>query len=230
MEKFIQFTLKQRVVMNLLFVLLIVVGAFTLLQVSVDRYPNIYFGKMYINTYLPGGAPDEVETLVTRKIEEALQEITDIEYIRSSSYRERSNIVIKFIDDTDYEKIYDDVRIKVLSEVSNLPERAESPVFNFLDVGDWFPTVSINISGDHTNTTLKLVAEELKIPLSAVAGVSQVKMLGEYTKEFHLLLDSLKMENYGITFQNITSVLRQSKYSHSRRPCSHSRGRIYPSC
>ncbi|MFT5700876.1 MAG: multidrug efflux pump subunit AcrB [Desulforhopalus sp.] len=213
MEKFIQFTLKQRVVMNLLFVLLIVVGAFTLLQVSVDRYPNIYFGKMYINTYMPGGAPDEVETLVTKKIEEALQEITDIEYIRSSSYRERSNIVIKFIDDTNYEKIYNDVRIKVLSEVNNLPERADSPVFNFLDVGDWFPTVSVNISGDHTNTTLKLVAEELKIPLSAVAGVSQVKMLGEYTKEFHLLLDSLKMENYGITFQNITSVLRQSNIS-----------------
>ena len=66
MESFIQFTLKQRVVMNLLFVLLIVVGAFTLLQVSVDRYPNIQFGKMYINTYLPGGAPDEVETLVTK--------------------------------------------------------------------------------------------------------------------------------------------------------------------
>lgn len=213
MEKFIQFTLKQRVVMNLLFVLLIVVGAFTLLQVSVDRYPNIYFGKMYINTYLPGGAPDEVETLVTKKIEEALQEITGIEYIRSSSYRERSNIVIKFIDDTNYEKIYDDVRIKVLSEVNSLPERADSPVFNFLDVGDWFPTVSVNISGDHTNTTLKLVAEELKIPLSGVAGVSQVKMLGEYTKEFHLLLDSLKMENYGITFQNITSVLRQSNIS-----------------
>lgn len=210
MEKFIEFTLRQRVVMNLLFVLLIVVGAFTLLQVSVDRYPNIYFGNMYINTYLPGGSPDEVETLVTRKIEEALQEITDIEYLRSSSYRERSNIVIKFIDDTDYKKIYDDVRIKVLSEVNNLPEKADSPVFNFLDVGDWFPTVSVNVSGDHSNTTLKLVAEELKIPLSAIAGVSQVKMLGEYTREFQLLLDHQKMDNYGITFQEITSVLRQS--------------------
>ncbi len=196
--------------MNLLFVLLIVVGAFTLLHVSVDRYPNIYFGKMYINTYLPGGAPDEVETHVTRKIEEALQEITNIEYIRSSSYRERSSIVIKFLDDTDYEKTYDDVRIKVLSEVNSLPERAESPVFNFLDVGDWFPTLSVNISGEHTNTTLKLVAEELKIPLSAVAGVSQIKMLGEYTKEFHLLLDSLKMESYGVTFQQITNVLNKS--------------------
>ena len=210
MEKLIHFILQQRVVMNLLFVLLIVVGAFTLLQVSVDRYPNIYFGKMYINTYLPGGSTDEVETLVTRKIEEALQEITNIEYIRSSSYRERSNIVIKFLDDTDYEKTYDDIRIQVLSEVNRLPERAESPVFNFLDVGDWFPTVSINISGEHTNTTLKLVAEELKIPLSAVVGVSQVKMIGEYTKEFHLLLDSIKMESYGITFHHITSVLNKS--------------------
>ncbi|MFT5727137.1 MAG: multidrug efflux pump subunit AcrB [Desulforhopalus sp.] len=213
MEKLVLFTLKQRVVMNLLFVLLIVVGAFTLLEVSVDRYPNIHFGKMYINTYLPGGSPEEVETLVTQKIEESLQEIDHIEYIRSSSYRERSNIVIKFIDDSDYEKTYNDVRINVLSKAKNLPERAESPVFNFLDVGDWFPTVSVNVSGAHTNTTLKLVAEEIKIPLSAIDGVSRVKMLGEYTREFHLLLDALKMESYGLTFQEITTVLQHANIS-----------------
>lgn len=199
--------------MNLLFVLLIVVGAFTLLEVSVDRYPNIHFGKMYINTYLPGGSPEEVETLVTQKIEEGLQEIDHIDYIRSSSYRERSNIVIKFIDDSDYEKTYNDVRINVLSKIKDLPERAEAPVFNFLDVGDWFPTVSVNVSGEHTNTTLKLVAEELKIPLAGIEGVSRVKMLGEYTREFHLLLDALKMESYGLTFQEITTALQQANIS-----------------
>lgn len=199
--------------MNLLFVLLIVVGAFTLLKIPVDRYPNIHFGKMYINTYLPGGSAEEVETLVTRKIEEGLQEVEHIEYIRSSSYRERSNIVLKFIDDSDYEKAYNDVRINVLSKVNELPERAEPPVFNFLDVGDWFPAVSVNISGEHTNTTLALVAEELKIPLSSISGVSRVKMLGEYIREFHLLLDTGKMESFGLTFQDVTSALQKANIS-----------------
>lgn len=207
MDNFIRFTLKQKVVVNLLFVLLIVVGALTLLKVPVDRYPNIHFGKMYINTFFPGGSPEEVETLITKEIETALQDLEDIEYIRSGSYRERSNIVIKFTDDSDYLKRFDDVRIKVLATAKKLPELADPPVFNFLDVGDWFPTVSVNISGLHTNATLKLVAEEIKIPLSLIPGVSKVKLQGAYTREFHILLDADKLNRYGITFAEVTSAL-----------------------
>ena len=207
MDSFIRFTLKQKVVVNLLFVLLIVVGALTLLKIPVDRYPNIQFGKMYINTFFPGGSPEEVETLITKEIETALQDLEDIEYIRSGSYRERSNIVIKFTDNSDYLKRFDDVRIKVLATAKKLPELADPPVFNFLDVGDWFPTVSVNISGQHTNATLKLVAEEIKIPLALIPGVSKVKLLGAYTKEFHILLDADKLNRYGMTFAEVTNAL-----------------------
>jgi len=213
MEQFVRFTLKQRVVLNLLFILLSVVGAFVLLRVSVDRYPNIYFGKMYINTYLPGSSPEEVETLITRKIEEALKEVDNIEYMRSSSYRDRSNIVLKFFDGSDYRQSFDDVRIKVLSITKELPELAERPVFNFLDVNDWFPTVSVNLSGDHTNSTLKLVADELKIQLAAIPGVSRVKMLGDYTREFHILLRPEKLRRYGLTYSQVASVIAQENIS-----------------
>ena len=104
MQEFVRFTIKQKVFMNLLFVLLMVVGAFTVLQMPVERYPNINFGKMYVNTFLPGASPDEVETLITKEIEEALEDLEQVEYVASSSYRERSNIVIKFDDDSDYLK------------------------------------------------------------------------------------------------------------------------------
>ncbi len=59
MHSFIHFTLRQKVLFNLLFVLLIVIGAFALLKMPVDRYPNIEFGKMYINTFLPGASPED---------------------------------------------------------------------------------------------------------------------------------------------------------------------------
>ncbi len=212
-ERLVLFTLKQRVVLNLLFVLLIVIGAFTLLRIPVDRYPNIHFGKMHIQTFLPGASPEEVETLITREIEESLEELEEIEYIRSSSYQGRSNIVIKFTDDSDYRKIYDDVRLKVLSVSGNLPESADPPVFNFLDVGDWFPVVSVNVSGQHSNTTLKLVAEELKIPLSAIPEVSRVKLLGEFTREFHILVSADKLQRYGLTFYEVTESLGRANIS-----------------
>ena len=220
MQRFVKFTLRQRVVMNLLFVLLMVVGAFTLLRMPVERYPNIQFGKMYVNTYLPGASPEEVESLVTRKIEEGLEGVEDVEFIRSSSYRERSSIVIKFEDDSDYSRRFDDVRLKVLSIVGDLPESTEPPVFNFLDVGDWFPAISVNVAGNHSNTTLTQVAEELKIPLSQLDGVKEVKLTGSYTREFHVLLSEERLRAAGTTFMEVAAALRSANIT---IPAGHAR-------
>lgn len=220
MQRFVKFTLRQRVVMNLLFVLLMVVGAFTLLRMPVERYPNIQFGKMYVNTYLPGASPEEVEIRVTRKIEEGLEGVEDVEFIRSSSYRERSSIVIKFEDDSDYSRRFDDVRLKVLSIVGDLPENTEPPVFNFLDVGDWFPAVSVNVAGNHSNTTLTQVAEELKIPLAQLDGVKEVKLTGSYTREFHVLLSEERMRAAGTTFMEVAAALRSANIT---IPAGHAR-------
>ncbi len=130
MDNFIRFTLKQKVVVNLLFVLLIVVGALTLLKVPVDRYPNIHFGKMYINTFFPGGSPEEVETLITKEIETALQDLEEDDYIRSGSYRGALKHFIKFTLMTVIISNVDDVRIKVLGKLSlkNSPEPRTSGI------------------------------------------------------------------------------------------------------
>ncbi|TKB23257.1 efflux RND transporter permease subunit [Desulfopila sp. IMCC35006] len=213
MQHFVLFTLKQRVVLNLLFVLLMVVGAFTLLRMPVERYPNIQFGKMYINTFLPGASASDVETLVTTEIEKGLEDLEEVEYIRSVSYGERSNIVIKFVDDSDYEKRFDDVRLKVLSIVGDLPDRAEPPVFNFLDVNDWFPTISVNVAGRQGNSTLTDIAETVKIPLAQIEGVKEVTVSGDYTREFHLILSRDKLRASGMTFQDVAAVLRKSNVS-----------------
>ncbi len=213
MQQFIHFTLKQKVVLNLVFVLLIVIGAFSLLRMPVERYPNIQFGKMYINTFLPGASPEDVEILITNEIEDALEDVEDLDFIRSTSYRERSNIVIKFTDDSDYRQRFDDVRLKVLSILGDLPDLPEPPVFNFLDVNDWFPTISVNISGNHTNITLALVAEELKIPLGQIAGVKETRLTGKYSREFHLLLSPEKMRRYSITFEEAAQILTQTNIS-----------------
>jgi len=213
MHSLIYFTLRQKVVFNVTFVLLILIGAFAMLRMPVDRYPNIQFGKMYINTFLPGASPADVESLITRKIEDALEDVEELDFIRSSSYRERSNIVIKFKDDSDYEQRFDDVRLKVLSVTGDLPPLPEPPVFNFLDVNDWFPTISVNVSGNHSNTTLALVAKELKILLSQIEGVKETKISGEYAREFHLILSPEKMRRFGITFTETVDRLKEENIS-----------------
>ena len=214
MHAFIRFTLQQKVVFNLTFVLLILIGAFVLLRMPVDRYPNIEFGKMYINTFLPGASPADVESLITKKVEDALEDVEELDYITSTSYRERSNVVIKFTDDSNYKERFDDVRLKVLSITEDLPPLPEPPVFNFLDVNDWFPTISVNISGDHSNTTLALVAKEVKIHVAQVAGVKETRLTGEHNREFHLLLAPEKMQRLGLTFTDVVERLREANISY----------------
>ena len=105
MKPFFRYVLKQSVLVNLLFVLSMAVGFFALFDLPVERYPNVHMGKVVITTLFPGASPEEVEALVTHEIEEALDDLESVEFIQSTSYRERSSITVKFIDDTDYDKL-----------------------------------------------------------------------------------------------------------------------------
>ncbi len=210
MTSFIRFTLAQKVLLNLVFVLLMVIGAWALLSSPVERYPNIHFGKVMVDTYYPGASPHDVEALITKVIEDALENLEKVEYIRSNSYRERSRILVKFIDDTDYQRGYDELRFKIQSIIKDLPPEADTPLFNELDVNDWFPAISVNILGEQSNRTLTLIAEEMKTRLSQIKDIQEIKLVGEMTREFHILLDSQKMQTLGVTFSQASQALAQS--------------------
>ena len=210
MSPFIRFTLTQRVLLNLFFVLLMVVGAWAMLRSPVERYPNIHFGKVYIDTFYPGGSPRDVEALITGVIEDALEDLDDVEYIMSHSYRERSSILVKFLDDTDYEKGYDELRFKVQGILQNLPPEIDPPHFNYLDVNDWFPAISVNILGHRSNRALTLIAEDLKVRMAGVNGLKEIKLVGEYVREFHVLLDPARMQTLGITFDQAATALTRA--------------------
>jgi len=210
MTSFIRFTLSQRVLLNLIFVLLMVIGAWALLSSPVERYPNIHFGKVMIDTFYPGASPQDVEALITGVIEDALKNLDNVEYIRSNSYPERSRILVKFVDDTDYQRGYDELRFKIQAIFKDLPPEADPPQFNELDVNDWFPAISVNILGDRSNRTLTLVAEEMETRLNQIKDLKEIKLVGEMTREFHLVLNPLKMQTLGITFDQASRALSQA--------------------
>ena len=201
------------VFVNLLFVLLMVWGAISVLVMPVERYPNVNFGKVVISTFYPGATPSEVETLITQKIEDGLQDLANVEYIRSTSYRERSSVMVKFLDDTDYNRGYDDLRFKVLSIMGELPAGIDPPTFNLIDVNDWLPVVSVNLTGNRENRALTLMAKEIRVPLQQIDGVDEVKLQGEYTREFHILLSPERMNSLGVSFLEVTRALSLSNVS-----------------
>ncbi len=210
MKEVVAFSIRQKVFFNLLFVLLMVLGSFGLLRLPVERYPNIGFAKVTIDTFLPGASAADVEALITREIEDGLDDLENVEYLTSTSYRERSSILVKFIDDTDYQQGYEELRLKVLSILDELPAEAEPPKFNYLDVNDWLPAITINIHGERSNRALTLMAEEMKIVLRQIKDVNEVRLSGEYTREFHVLLDPAKLRALGVTFDQAAKALERA--------------------
>ncbi len=210
MAPFIRFTLGQRVLLNLVFVILMVIGAWALFASPVERYPNIHFGKVLIDTFYPGASPGDVEALITSRIEDALEDLDNVEYILSSSYRERSSILVKFDDDTDYQKGYDELRFRVQGIIGDLPPAIDPPRFNELDVNDWFPAITVNVVGDRSNRALTLIAEDLKARLEQIDGLKEIKLVGEYVREFHVILDPDRMAELGITFAQAARALQEA--------------------
>ena len=213
MQSIVRFSLKQKVFFNLIFILLTVVGFYAMFQLPAERYPNINFGEVNVSTFYPGASPTEVETLVTRKLEEQIETVENIEWITSTSYPERSHIRLKFIDDTDYPHLYNEVRLKVLNMMGELPDEVDPPEMDDATVDDFLPVVVINLAGQHNNRALALMAEQVKARIQKIPDVKDVEISGEYIREFHIYLSLDKLRQNGISFNEVVSALQDVNIS-----------------
>lgn len=213
MKEIVQFSLKQKVFFNLVFILLTVVGFYAMFQLPAERYPNVDFGEVNIVTYYPGASPLEVETLVTRKIEEEIETVENIEWVTATSYAERSHIRLKFIDDADYSFLYNEVRFKMLNMLRELPEAVDPPQISAATVDDFLPVITINIAGEHSNRSLALMAKQVKSRLKKIPYIKEVELVGEYTREFQVYLDTQKLRQLGVGFNEVVNALQDANIS-----------------
>ncbi|MCD2451331.1 efflux RND transporter permease subunit [Methylicorpusculum oleiharenae] len=213
MQSLIRFTLEQKIFFNLAFILLVIAGFFAMSAMPTERFPDINMAIVNITTDYPGASATDVETLVTRKLEEALENIENIEWLSSSSHPERSYIRIKLIDDSDYQKLYNEIRFEVLNAKSDLPSEIDPPKIENITMGDLLPVLIVNLVGQHDNRALSLMAEQIRAPLQRIQGVKKVVVSGEFTREFHIYLDPEKLRTLGVSFDEITHSLEDANLS-----------------
>ncbi len=210
MKPVVKFSIKQTVFINVVFVILVVAGVFSVMTTPVENMPDVDIGKVFIHTTYFGASADDVEQLVTIKIEDALDGLESVEYVQSKSYRNFSSVQVKFIDDADYEDLYDELRFHILNIKDELPPEADEPSFLYIDTHVWLPVVVVNITGDIPRRSLKLFADELKTQLLNVPDVQNVKISGEYDEEFHVSVDPEKLREFGITFQQMVNAVQSA--------------------
>ncbi|MCP4348149.1 MAG: efflux RND transporter permease subunit [Desulfobacterales bacterium] len=210
MKPVVKYSIKQTVFINVVFVMLVVAGAFSIYTIPVENMPMVDIGKVFIHTVYFGASADDVEQLVTTKIEDALDGLENVEYVQASSYRNFSSVTIKFNDDTNYSDLYDELRFRVLNIKDELPAMVEDPTFTYADTSIWLPVVVVNITGDIPQQSLKLFADELKTILLSVPDVRSVELDGEYDREFHVSVDPAKLRKFGITFHQVAGAIESA--------------------
>ena len=117
-------------------------------SVLVDRYPNFSFGEVQIQVDYPGASPPDVERLVTQPIEDSLRDMPDLEFVKGESQFNRAGIHVKFVDDSDYEALYDELRLRVLSVQNRLPVvngKPLQPFVSLIETDEWLPVIQASL-------------------------------------------------------------------------------------
>ena len=177
-------------------------------RLSLNLMPDISYPTVTVRTEYPGTAPEEVETLLSRPLEEELSIVPNLVNISSISKAGQSDIILEFEWDTDMNTISQDVREKV--DRVWLPEDAKKPLLLRYDPS-LDPIMRIGLHGPQTLYALRYLAEhEIKRELEALAGVAAVKVKGGLEEEIHVALNERQISIMGLDITQINNRLAQN--------------------
>ncbi|HUT85653.1 MAG TPA: efflux RND transporter permease subunit, partial [Elusimicrobiales bacterium] len=174
-----------------------------------DLYPDVEFPFVTIQTALPGASPEEIETSITKPIEEAVNTIEGIEDLNSTSYEGLSVVFIKFTLEKNIDVAAQDVRDKVNAIQRQFPLGTDPPIVGKFDVGA-IPVLNIVIYGNRSLIDITQIAKKkIKENIESVGGVGSVDIIGGREREIHIEVNPLKMSSYGISIKEVKDAITE---------------------
>jgi HAE1 family hydrophobic/amphiphilic exporter-1 len=201
-------SVRRPVFATVLILSLTVVGVFAFTLLGVDRFPKVDIPTVVITTVQPGAAPEQIETEVTDKIEEAVNTISGIDELRSTSSEGVSLVMISFLLDKDTDVAAQEVRDKVNSALPNLPKTIQQPKIEKFDP-DASPVLSIALTANKPVREVTEYADKvLRRQLESVSGVGQVLVLGGRQRQVNVWLDADRLRAYNLTVTDVSRALQ----------------------
>jgi len=189
-----------------LILFLVVMGLVSYFSLPREAAPDVKIPYMIITTVYPGVSPEDIETLVTREIEQELKNLKDVKEITSSSSEGFSVIAIEFEPDVDLDFALQRVKDKVDAAKPNLPDEAEDPVVTEIDFEN-IPILNIVLTADYDLVKLKEVAKHLADEFETVQGVLEAKVTGALEREVKINVDPSRLADYNLSFGDITGTI-----------------------
>ena len=203
-------SIKQPVLATMLAVSLVTLGIFSYSQLAIDQFPDVEIPVLTVQTVYPGASPEVVEREVTRRIEEALNTISGVRHISSTTTEGLSAIVVEFRLGTKINNAQQDAQAKINSIRAEFPRDMKEPVIQRIDFNA-MPVVSIAVESSTADIkVVSSVAEKLiKKRIETVPGVGQVNLVGLARREVQIQLDRAKVKSYGLTYAEVAAALNR---------------------
>ena len=199
--------IRRPVFATMLNVLLLVVGWSAFRDLGVDQIPNVELPIITVTTTLRGASPEEVETSVTKPVEEIINTVEGLDELSSSSREGISSVTATFLLDRNRDLAAQDVRDKVNSILARLPPGIDPPIVDKFEV-DASPVLTVAISAPRELREITYLADkQLKQNLETVPDVGAISLIGARTRAVQVAVDTDRLRAFNLTVDDVRSAL-----------------------
>ncbi|MBI2154172.1 MAG: efflux RND transporter permease subunit [Candidatus Rokubacteria bacterium] len=204
---FLEVFVRRPVFTTMLITSLVVLGAASFIQLGVDIFPKVDLPTITITTRLPGASPEEIESQITKPIEEVVNTISGLDELRSTTIEGQSQVLVTFVLERNVQEAANDVREKVATVVRRFPAGTEPPVIEKFDP-DSAPVMALVVSGQRSAREVTEIADKrIKRQLETVKDVGAITLVGDRKREIQVLVDPHRLTAFGLSIQQVKDAL-----------------------
>ena len=195
---------------NLSMVAIILLGLVALPDLQRETFPAIDNDKVSIKAIYPGATAAEVEDAICRRIEDALESISDLDEVRCESTESLGSATAVMIEGGNMLQFLDDIKSEV-DAINDLPDQVESPIIK--ELGRTNAVVSIAITGPKNPVVLKAYAEDVKLRLLAAAEIANIEIKGFSDHQIRVEISAARLQQYGLSMADVASRIQGQSIS-----------------
>ena len=201
--------IKRPVFATMIIVSLVVMGLASYRELGLDIFPKVSMPTITVTTRLDGASPEEIETQITKRIEEAVNTINGIDELRSTTIEGQSQIFATFLLEKDPDVASNEVRDKVSTLLTKFPPGTEAPIIEKFDP-DAAPVMSIVVSGKRSEREVTEIADKrIKRQLESVKDIGAITLVGDRKREINVVIDPNRLTAYNLSIINVKDALKR---------------------
>jgi len=190
-------------------IFIIAAGSSTYISIPKEAVPDVNIPIIYVSLSQKGISANDSERLLVKPIEDEVKTVEGIKEIRSTAYTGGGNVLLEFNAGFDADKAMDDIREKVDRAKGDLPNEADEPTVNEVNISA-FPIILISLSGNLPDRTLQDLAENLQDEIETIPSVLEAKIGGRRNEQVDVIIDTLALEGYNINIENLINTVNQN--------------------